>query len=536
MAHGKETPRQKMIGMMYLVLTALLALNVQKEVLNAFVIVDEGISKMNENYELNNKDIYAAFDQALVEKPAKAKKYHAIAYTVKQKSDEIYEAIQDMKLKILATAKEELAVKGRVIDPEKINGKDNMDKPGQVMIFEGNGKKLKGMIESFRKYAVDQIDPKAVGLINALNSGLNTADPPSKDGKLESWESEHFQHLPLAGVITIMTGLQSNIRNAESDILRYLYTMIDKGTFKFTSLEATIISNSNYIFLGNEYQARVFLAAFDTTQDPTIFLGPCDSVRGEDGYVYSLRKNYKYDSIPVKQGKGIYKARGSAVGDKSWSGVIRLKAPGGGEDILKPFKASYRVEEPMLVVSPTKMNVFYLGVDNPVEVSVPGVGADKIFPSITNGTIVKDGKGFIVRPVKAGVAQIAVLAEIEKVKKNMGAKEFRVKIVPDPIAKVAGIKGSGGIEKAVLMAQAGVAAVMENFDFDLTFKVTEFKVSVNIGGFSNDKVSKSNRFTTEQFALIKQASRGQKVYIEDIKAIGPDGSSRQLGSIALTIK
>jgi len=190
----------------------------------------------------------------------------------------------------------------------------------------------------------------------------------------------------------------------------------------------------------------------------------------------------------------------------------------------------------MLVVSPTKMNVFYLGVDNPIEISVPGVPADKVFPSINNGTIVKDGKGFVVRPARSGTAEVSVMAEIEKTRKLMGTKQFRVKIVPDPVAKVAGIKGSGGIEKAVLLAQAGVVAEMENFDFDLTFKVVEFKVSVNIGGFSNDKVSKSNRFTEEQFSLIRQASRGQKVYIEDIKAVGPDGSTRLLGSIALTLK
>jgi gliding motility-associated protein GldM len=536
MGHGKETPRQKMIGMMYLVLTALLALNVQKEVLNAFVIVDKGISKMNENYAINNKEIYNAFDQALIEKPAKAKKWHAIALKVKQKADDTYGSIQEMKLKILKTANEELAVKDGVITPELINGKENTDKPAQVMIVEGNGKKLKAMIEDFRKYALEQIDPKAEGLIKALKTGLNTDDPEAVDGKLESWESEHFEHLPLMGVITIMTGLQSNIRNAESDILRYMYTMIDKGTFKFTSLEATIISNSNYIFLGNEYQAKVFLAAFDTSQNPSIFLGPCDSVRGEDGYVYSLKKGYKYDSIPIKKGKGIYTARGSAIGDKSWSGVIKLKAPGGGEDIIKPFKASYRVEAPMLVVSPTKMNVFYLGVDNPVEVSVPGVGADKVFPTITNGNIVKDGKGWIVRPAKSGEAQIIVKAEIDKVKKDMGMKPFRVKIVPDPVAKVGTIKGFGSIEKSMLLAQGGVMAEMENFDFDLKFTIKEFKVSVNVGGFANEKVSKSKEFTKEQYALIKNANKGQKVYIEEIKAIGPDGSVRPLGSIAITIK
>ncbi len=536
MAHGKETPRQKMIGMMYLVLTAMLALNVQKEVLNAFLIVEEGLGKMNENYAENNQTMYTAFEQAYAENPSKTKKWRDLAMEVKKMADERYELIQDLKLKILQTGKEKEAIEGRKIYPDKIKAKENTDIPAQVMITEGNGKKLKAAIESYRKFLLDNIDPSYDILRKSIETGLNTNDPPPKEGKTESWESEHFEHLPLMGVITIMSGLQSNIRNAEADMIRYLYSMIDKGSFKFTSLEATVIANSNYIIQGNEYQAKVFIAAFDTTQDPTIYIGPFDSVRSEEGWEYKLKPGYKYDSLPVKNGKGIYTVKGTSLGDKVLTGIIKLKAPGGGKDILKPFKAQYKVAEPMLVISPTKMNVFYLGVDNPVEISVPGVPADKVFPTINNGTIVKEGKGFIVRPVRSGTAEVTVMAEIEKVKKNMGTKQFRVKIVPDPVAKVAGIKGAGGIEKAVLLAQAGVVAEMENFDFDLTFRVVEFKVSVNIGGFSNDKISKSNRFTEEQFSLIRQANRGQKVYIEDIKAVGPDGSTRILGSIALTLK
>ena len=118
----------------------------------------------------------------------------------------------------------------------------------------------------------------------------------------------------------------------------------------------------------------------------------------------------------------------------------------------------------------------------------------------------------------------------------MGTKDFRVRLVPDPVAKVNNIKGSGSIDKAILLAQAGVVAELENFEFDLAFKVTEFNVSSIVGGFSSDKFTKSNRFSAEQMALIKQSSKGQKVYITDIKAVGGDGTIRPLGSIALTIK
>ena len=124
---------------------------------------------------------------------------------------------------------------------------------------------------------------------------------------------------------------------------------------------------------------------------------------------YSHNKNNNYDSLPVKNGKGIYKKIGGAVGYSKWGGLIKLKAPEGGTDLLKPFRGEYQVAPPILVVSPTKLNLFYIGVDNPVEISVPGVSPDKIFPSINNGTIRKEGNGYIVNPARAGqMAQVTV--------------------------------------------------------------------------------------------------------------------------------
>ena len=139
MAHGKETPRQKMIGMMYLVLTALLALNVQKEVLNAFITVDEGITKMNENYYEKNHKIYADFKQAVAEKPKKATKWNNIALQVKTKADELFDVIQGLKMEIVITAdgKEAEAIKGKEMLPRKVKSIDNMEVPGNIMIVKG---------------------------------------------------------------------------------------------------------------------------------------------------------------------------------------------------------------------------------------------------------------------------------------------------------------------------------------------------------------------------------------------------------------
>ncbi len=548
---GKQTPRQKMIGMMYLVLTALLALNVQKEVLNAFVIVDNGLTKMNENYEVNNKDLYTTLKLATETKPAVGKKFWHIAEEVKKQADTLYDIIQRDKVAIvhlsegkktdaITIIKGEKGEKIEKIDPMLINGKENMDKPSQLMITQGKGRELKEKIDAFRKYLLDNIDKKSVNTRKSIEKGLNT-EPQRKLGSAETWETSNFEHLPLVGVTTILSGLQANVRNAESDMIRYKLSIFEKGTFKFTDIDAIVLRNSNYIIRGTNYQAKIFLAASDPNQNPDILIGPVDSTfNKEDGsWTFKKKEGVIYDTtVPIVRGKGIYEKPGTAVGRYKWSGLIGLKDPNGGEEIWKPFFEEYQVAEPMLVVSPTKMNVFYIGVDNPVDISVPGVPADKIFPGIDNGMIKQVGKGsYIVNPSRAGQnANVSVLAEIDKVKKNMGTKTFRVRIVPDPVATVYGIKGSGPIERNILLAQTGVVAAMENFEFDLTFKVTEFTVSTVVGGFTTDKSVKSNRFSAEQMNLIKQTSKGQKVYVEGIRAVGPDGTTRQLGSIALTIK
>lgn len=185
------------------------------------------------------------------------------------------------------------------------------------------------------------------------------------------------------------------------------------------------------------------------------------------------------------------------------------------------------------VVAPTKMNVLFLGVDNPVTIASSGCDPSELRPSIDNGVLIVGKKGqYIVRPAKTGAANVTVVYKGKIIQES----SFRVKMVPDPVAKVAGISGFGVVDKQYLLKWSGVEAVIENFDFDLRFTVKSFKVSANIGGNTHELVSKSKKFTQEQYDLIKKVEVGQKIYIEEIKAIGPDGSIRQLGSIALTIK
>ncbi len=198
-------------------------------------------------------------------------------------------------------------------------------------------------------------------------------------------------------------------------------------------------------------------------------------------------------------------------------------------DSLKKMKTVV----PTLVVSATKMNVFYIGVDNPISFAVAGVPNDKIFPSISGcgGRIKKTNRGYIVTCTKPGNdCRISVAGDVNGTRKNMGGMNFRVKRVPDPTAKVAG-KGGGKISKEELLENGKIDALIDNFDFDIRFKVVEFQLIAYIGGFSQSVICKGSKFNDVAFNIIKKAKRGQFIYLGNIKAVGPDGKIRPINGI-----
>ena len=550
MAHGKETPRQKMIGMMYLVLTAMLALNVSVQVLDAFKIIDEGLEKTLKTIVNKNNDIYNEFQKAYALNQSKTAKWMDISQQVKHRSDSLYNYVQRLKLAVLKEAEKtnaKVSIKGDTIYRDKIKSTTNYDTPGRLMIGNelterSEATKLRKEIESFRNYLLSLVPPVNKKLRESISKGLDT-DPPHSEKRIrkpeeKTWEYHKFGHTPLMGFLAIMSSQQVNIRNAESEVINYLYSQISAGEVKFNELQAVVIPNSNYIIKGNEYQADIYLAARDTTQDPVIWIAegvkePWVEKTDENGNKYIDKKegiNYTQLEIEHGQGKGVFKRSGGSIGTKQWGGIIEITGPS-GQAIRRPFSSQYQVAEGGVVVSPAKMNVFYTGVDNPVEISVAGVAQNKVSADATNGSLVPSGGIFIMRPKRPGNSMITVYAEIDGKKRNVGSKEFRVKPVPDPYATIGGKKG-GGINKNELIAQTGVAAVMPpDFEFDLTFTVTEFTVFSVVQGFVKQYSSKNNRFTEEQRNLINTLSKGSPIYIQDIKAVGPDGSIRPLSTI-----
>ncbi|MGE0078500.1 MAG: gliding motility protein GldM [Bacteroidales bacterium] len=546
MSHGKETPRQKMIGMMYLVLTAMLALNVSSEVLEAFVLVDNGLSRTTENYRVKNDKLYTEFDNAMLVNPVKVGPWKQRADEIKAKAREIYDYVQNLKIEIVKSSEgeETPALEGGKVISEEIQAKSDLDKAAKILIgLEGNGKayELKRKIIDFRDYIVKQIDQdKGAELINSINGILNTDDPPVKeDGTHNTWESARFEHIPLISVMPQLTKVQVDVLNTEAEILNYLLQQIGASDFKFNVLAATVIPSSSIVFQGTEFKAEVFLAASDTTQQPKIYLCRYDSTLNPVTREYDFTPRGGEENIPVsKNGKGLYTKKASSLGSVTWSGLIEMKAPD-NSIVRKPFKHTYTVIQPNVVIAATKMNVLYLGVDNPLEISIPGISPDKTSASISKGSIKPVGSGSYVAQPGAGIStcEITVYAEMEgKRKQAMGTKTFRVKRVPPPLPRVIGVTGKS-VEKNQLAASLGVIAEMpQDFDFELKYKVVSFKLSSTVGGFLKEKESTSSRFTDDQKTLINSLRSGNQVAITDVKAVGPSGDVIDLNDMVLKIR
>lgn len=545
MAGGKETPRQKMIGMMYLVLTALLAMNVSKDILDAFVIINDGIEVTNANFMNKNQFTYNLFEKAKANDPEKVKKFYDKAFRAKGLADELYDHIDGLKKVLIARTAGFQTVEevpdDSLFELKNVDSKDNYDIPTNILIGgapsspkegENTANELKQKMEGFKEDLLFLFDDPAER--ETMQLGLETADFGVVNGTFESWETGMFDHVPLAAVITAMSKIQSDIRNAEADIIKALYRNISADDFKFDTLAAKVIPQSTYVIQGDSFRADVFVAAFSTTQDPRMRMA---SEFDEEGNpVYDSFETLDSANVTLNNGMATYALPASSEGLKEWGGVIQIKAPDGTWASYTVPKQTYTVAKPALVVSPTAMNVFYRGLDNPVEVSVPGVPTEALEVSISNLES-KSGSGgnYKLRPGRGQDCVVTVSAEINGKKQNFGKKEFRVKNVPDPKPYFGGKTGSDNIPARDLLAAQGVIAKMENFEFDLRFEVVSYTISATVRGNVVESPCRGAALSSDARTIIRELKSGQKLYIEKIKAKGPDGTVRDLGTVALKV-
>jgi gliding motility-associated protein GldM len=518
MAGYKETPRQKMIGMMYLVLTALLALNVSVEILNAFLVVNESMETTNRTFSSKTDDYYNRFEDAYKNDPVKVGPWWEKAQAARKLSDEIKNYLNQVKYEAIAKS-ERIPIDSAKVRPLYLMGtKDKYDETTNYFIGNSNdgskGKagEMRNKIAKFKSDLLNQVDASDR---NNIKIGLDLVGPfYDADHKKQNWEMHNFYHTILAADVTILNKLIAEVQNAELDVVTHLRSKIGATDFKIDQLNAAVVPKSQYVFMGENYEAEVFVTARDTKQEFTANIG---GLRTSENGIIKV-------TLPA-----------TSPGPKTVTGTVNYKKPDGTLEAY-PVSFDYIVAPPSLSVSATKMNVFYIGVDNPVSISAGGVSPDQIVATMSNGTISRNGGEWVVRPEAPGKAAVSVSAKLGDRMKSMGSVEYRVKNVPSPEAFIANTSG-GSVSKDLVVASGAIIPRMPaDFEFNLNFVIISYNFSGNRKGDVFDLPGNGNSLTSQMKDFIRASRRGDKVILEDIMAKGPDGKTRKLNSIVLTLQ
>ena len=570
MAGGKETPRQKMIGMMYLVLTALLAMNISKDVLNAFIQINRGLVKNSANSEERADATLGLLDNWSDKE--KARPFQDKAHEIVEKADALVKHIIEMKAHVLAcSAKgnadgagfEEYIVDGHLVD---IGDKEKVSKPDENQNTTGmligdepaspkNGpwsavelrEKLTAFSEECQNLSVTDLKgnmhtlaegaPEAKALI--ANTFAFADIPNSEKGEPdEKWETALFYHSPLAAVIAHLSKIESDVILVKNTMLNFLASSINASDLKFSDVTVAVVPKQSYILKGDSFVAEIYLAAYNKASKTKVYMG------GEVGegakaevFDYSGKEAIMSDS----DGKCKFKINESALGSHSHKGVI-VYQDADGNDIAKPFIIPpFTVGEAALVVSPTAMMVFYERVENPVEISVPGVDASQLSVSMSGGSISPKGGGnYMVMPTNGSRdASINVTATINGKQVSMPAKQFKIKKLPDPTPS---FQGKNHMTTTISRGDATAAsAVFASMGADFVFQ----GIPVSINGFtmtvaSAGKITPEMRATggslsSEMKTALSKVKTGDKIYVERIEA-SVAGERRPLPSISLKVQ
>jgi len=502
MAGGKETPRQKMIGILYLVLLGLVALNVSDSILEAFKNLTDSLNTSTKNVQSGVDATYAAFAATkLKDEPVRAQPIYDKAKKASSYTDAL-NAYVDSLQKLFET-------EGGGYDEATgdISKRDNLDIAPRLMINQKRGIILKNKINDTRTQLLALLDDKER---QGINLSLQAVDPPDRAGVNRSWEQSNFgDGIPLTAAITALAKIQADTKNAESEIVKRILGKMDQAVVNLDQFSAVVVAPTSYLIQGQPYTAEIFLTASDSKSSPDISVGG--------------------SRLSVKDGKGTYTVGTGREGIFSWSGIVRVKQTDGTFKTYTTPIQKYQVARPSAVVSPDKMNVFYVGVPNPVSVSAPGIPIESLSVSMTGGTISGSKGKYTVNVNTPGtIAKVSISANIGGKTQNIGTSDFRVKRIPDPIAKFAG-KNSGTLSSVVIKNSNALFAILENFDFDAKFKVTKF--SLVIAKPRSDVVALStngNTFSSQMQAAIAGVTPGSRVIFDDIVAVGPDGTQRLL--------
>lgn len=532
MASGKISPRQKMINMMYLVLTALLAMNVSSEILNAFKTVNRSIDKTNQVLSDKNKETYSAFEDAIKDPQTKEK-----ATLWKPKADEIGRLSNDM-FSFIEKYKQDIK-KGAGLKTVKVDGvdveqfkEDDLDVSTRIMIEQKKGKELFDRVKKYKEDVLNVIknsndlDPKMKEMVmkdmvafeKSLPINLET---PAKDkyGKpyakdWSGWASSNFYMTPAIASMTILTKLQNDVKNSEAQLSDYCIAQLGKVKVVYDKFAAVAAANTTYCMPGEPIEVSAGVGAFNDQAKPVI------SIKGS--------------TVPLTDGMAVYKFNAGGPGTYEIPVSIRFTTPS-GEVKTENRSIKYTVGQPSgAALMLDKMNVFYIGLENPITVS-SGTGDEKtnLIPSGAGLTLSKVGPGkYIAKATTVGEATITINSDGKQT-----PFKFRVKRVPDPVATIGGTMTNGKYPKGSFVVQQGMIAKLDNFDFQAKFDVISYEWTYMPKG-AGDLQSATNNgpaFSPQLQGLIKGSKPKDAFSFENVKVKGPDGSVRKIGGLTITL-
>ena len=522
-----ETPRQKMIGMMYLVLTAMLALNVSKDILSAFATVNDTLETTNANFTSKIDETYAIFAD-LQEKQPKAKPYYAKAMQAKKIFAETVKYMEDLKLDFFCyvDGKKPEDVKGKTL--AEMDAKDNFDKPGTYFI---TNKKADEMKAKFKKMKKDVETLVGDGFkLKGLDVDAKFED---HDEKNVAWENHNFEHVVAAGVYTLLNNMVGEIKNMEYETVKHLIDQIDAGSFKFDNVTAKVIPNSRIVFSGDAFEADIIVAASDSRQALEVFwAGGRDKVSTDE--LDKLKKE-------VSDSGGVVhlKIPTGGIGDQKFAGKIKVQGPDSAT--YYDFAETYTVTKPTAAVAAEKMNVFYAGIPNPVTISAP-VAAEKLRINWGGASATSLGGGrydvSVPQSMSGKTITITISADMGGGKSQaMGKTDFRVKPVPEPTATIGAGITSGRQAKDVLLTNPLIVAQMsKDFNYELRWTVVSYKVTFVRNNVEEAPIQvRGPRFPDNVVSKIRSASSGTQMEISDIKVQSIAGA-RTLKTILVRIK
>ena len=494
-----NSPRQRMINLMYLVFIAMMALNMGKEVLSAFGLMNEKLQTANERYQLTNEAAFAELERKEQEKPEDYKEALEKARQVRELSNEYYSYLSSLKEDVMSQASNktdyQVMDKSDFLD-EKFFKTDGLKPEGQKFLDE---------INKYRTQLVSLLGAKDEALKKIIEERFSTGENnkvKDREGNTVGWVQYNYEGFPYIASVTKFSQLQSDIRQTEQDFYKAMLgeKMKDELSMKHYT---TLLEQSRGAYYANQqFDGAIVLGRKDNSTKPKRVELTLDG------------RKLSESEVEVVEGKIRLKVNTGNVGEHKIAGTLYYEQDGQETpvEVAQSFTTIPRPNE--AVISADKMNVVYRGVVNPMTISMPGVPDNQVTASAP-GLSRKSGPNYIMKPnVGSAEVTINVTGTIEG-QKFSSSKKFRIKDIPKPEGAILRTTGAVKLAKANILA-GELSVAFNDFDFDLSTKVNSFRIlvpgqpSVVVQG---SRVSASPAAA----AAVNRAKKGDIIQISEIR-------------------